>query len=179
MIFPASFHKRATFAVIAAPLLVVTASPAGAQDSAATGLVDALAACRAVAAAEERLACYDRASAALVAASESGEVQVVGREDIRKTRRGLFGFSLPRTGLFGGDGGAEETAITSTITQARRVGREEWLITIEEGSVWRVGDAPQRFRPRAGSTVEIERAAMGSFWIRVDGTTGVKGRRVE
>ena len=164
----------------AGALTVAFAAPVHAQERGGKALVEALAACRAIAASDERLSCFDRAAAALVSASESGTVQVVDREEIRKTRRGLFGFSLPRTGLFGGeDGEPEEKSISSTITEARMVGREEWLVRVEEGSLWRIADAPARFRPKVGSAVEIERAAMGSFWVRVDGKTGVKGRRVE
>lgn len=134
--------------------------------------------CQAIEAAEARLACYDREVAVVVAASESGEIQVVDKEDIRETRRGLFGFSLPKTGIFGGGDDEDDEVMTSQITSVRAIGREDYEITIAEGSVWQIKDPPRRFKPRVGDEVELEKAAMGSFWVRLNGQNGVKGRRI-
>lgn len=159
-------------------LLAAPASLALAQDTDGNEQLAALKNCQSIEAAEERLACYDREVAAVVSASDSGEIQVVDKEDIRETRRGLFGFSLPKTGIFGGSDEENDDAMTSQITAVRQVGREGYQITISEGSVWLVNDPPRRFKPKVGDEVELEQAAMGSFWVRLNGQNGVKGRRV-
>ena len=156
------------------------AIPAHAQETSADEPLQDLRECQAVANPEERLICFDTAVSQLVQASEAGDLRVVDREDIRETRRGLFGFSMPKLGLFRGSEDEDvDRVLNSTITEVRQVGRESYLLTIAEGSRWRVNDAPRRFRPEAGDAVDFERAALGSFWVRVNGTPGVKGRRVE
>ncbi len=156
--------------------------PVQAQDAGETEHLTALQQCRTVADDTARLACFDRETAVLIAATDSGDLQIVDREAVRETRRGLFGFSLPKLGIFGGnDDEGEELAkrLESEIVGVRSAGREAYLLTIAEGSVWRVSDAPRRFRPKVGDAVEFERAAMGSYWVRLNGQLGVKGRRVE
>lgn len=153
-------------------------SPAAAQEKDDDVQLAPLRECQAITDNEARLACYDREVAAVVAASDSGDIQVVDKEDIRETRRGLFGFSLPKTGIFGGGDDEDDEVMTSQITGVRTVGREGYQITIAEGSVWQINDPPRRFRPKVGDEVELERAAMGSFWFRLNGQNGVKSRRV-
>jgi hypothetical protein len=45
---------------------------------------------------EARLQCFEEATASLEQATDSGEVVVVDRAQIRESRRRLFGISLPR-----------------------------------------------------------------------------------
>ena len=49
----------------------------------------------------ERLACFDKAVGTIVAASDSDDLRIVDREEVRETRRKLFGFALPDLGIFG------------------------------------------------------------------------------
>jgi len=146
------------------------ASPAIAQD-APEGYLERLADCRAIADSEARLACYDREVGSVVAASEQGEVKMVSREDVRETRRRLFGS--------GSDDEALDT-LQTTITRVQPYGRKGYLITTQEGSVWRISSPPLRFaRPKTGQEVEFKAASLGSYFIRVNGQLGVKGVRVE
>src|SRR5829696_6737424 len=72
---------------------------------------EALVRCRAITGDAERLACFDRAAASLQAAAERRDVVVVDRQQVRESRRRLFGLPLPRLPIFGGgddDEGAEE-----------------------------------------------------------------------
>lgn len=156
-------------------------SPAGLyaqQNNGSADELQGLIECRAIAQDIERLACFDREVALVSAKQESGEVRVVRAEDIRETRRGLFGFSTPKTGLFASSDEADDK-LQSRITGVRQVRSDYWEVTIAEGSVWRASDTPRRFKPRVGDTVELERAALGSYWLRVNGTLGVKARRIE
>ena len=174
------------FTAVAGVCLLAAPTVAVAQDEASdTGSseFDGLKKCRAIAEDSARLACFDRAVGVVIAAEESGELRVVDKEAARKTRRRLFGFSLPDLGLFGGgdddDEKEELESLETTIASVRRVTRREYVFTTEEGAVWRIASLPSRIRPpQAGQPVEFKRASLGSFFIRLNGQLGVKGRRI-
>lgn len=171
-------HRSPARLCLAAAIALALPAPASAQDDkAGPDTLEALDACRAITDDSARLACFDREVASVLAERESGAIRVVDAEDIRETRRSLFGFSTPKTGLFASEG-EEEKRLQSTITSLRQVRADYWEVTIAEGSVWRASDTPRRFKPKVGDPVELEEAALGSYWLRVDGKTGVKARRI-
>ncbi|MES2444976.1 MAG: hypothetical protein V4574_19295 [Pseudomonadota bacterium] len=140
--------------------------------------------CRAVTDEKARLACFDSTVGQLDAARTSGAVVVVDREEVRKARRGLFGFSLPRLGLFGGGekGGEDAEEIKEINGVARSATRNAdggWIITLEDGARWEQTGAMVFGRsPRPGSKVTIKRGVLGSFKMSVDGSPAVKARRI-
>lgn len=159
--------------------------PAAAQkpDDAPGRVLGGLRACKGLADAE-RLACYDRAAAALDQAVETKEVTLLDKQEVRRTRRGLFGFTLPRIGLFSGDGddpkeAAEFSEITTTVASARLVenSRVEFRLADESGAVWRTTD-PLSFPPKAGASVRIRKGTLGNYFIRFNNERGVRGMRV-
>lgn len=157
--------------------LLVAAGPAHAQQAADDRLAP-LRACAAIADPAQRLACYDREAGVVVAAVNTGDVRLVERREVEQTRRSLFGFTVPRLGIFGDDEEAPDT-LETTITGVRSLGQDAWAIQVAEGSVWQITNAPSRLRtPKAGDAIVIKKAALGSFFIRIAGQTGVKGRRV-
>ena len=163
-------------AILAAALPVSGSAQEGevAQDQLA-----ALRECRTIAGDSSRLACFDAAAAEVISQADTGEFSIVDKEDIRSTRRGLFGFSLPKLGVFGaGDDEDIDTTMQSRITGVRQLRSDQWEIEIEEGSVWLANNTPRRFKPRVGADIELEKAALSSFWLRVDGQLGVKASRV-
>lgn len=166
-----------------AAVAFLAATPLAAQDAGneRPELLADLEACRAIAEADARLACFDRTSGAIIAANDSGEVRMVDRQAVEETRRGLFGFTLPKIGIFSGSGDDDEMdLLESTISGVSRVGRSGYRITIPEGSVWQINSAPSRLRPpRVGDTVVFKKASLSSFFIRIAGQMGVKGSRVE
>ncbi|UIP06553.1 hypothetical protein LY632_12800 [Erythrobacter sp. SDW2] len=174
--------RHIPLALLAVPL-VALAAPLAAQEQVvpnAEDTIDELRACRAIDDADARLACYDREVGKVITATEEGTLQVVDKADVEETKRGLFGFTLPKIKLFGGDDGDELTELETTITSVRRDGREAWVFTTKEGSVWRIAETKLGWRPpQEGQTVVLKKAAMGSFFIRVNGQIGVKGRRIE
>ena len=177
MINAGKFRITAASAIVAFtalfPLTVIAQEGAQSVDQ-----LQALRDCRAIEQNEARLACFDSAIDTVIAKQDSGEIRVVDKEDIAETRRGLFGFSMPRTGIFaGGDDEADEI-LNSTITSIRRIRSDEWEITLEAGSVWQASNTPRRFKPKVGDSVELEKAALSSYWFRVDGELGVKAKRV-
>ncbi len=164
---------------------VLAATPATSEDRAKEQHLDTLKQCQAIADPQQRLACYDGTVASVLAAVEQGEIRVMDKADVEKTRRGLFGFTLPKIGLFGGssdDSGKVEELETleSTITEVRQVGGDSWLFRIAEGDAqWQISNAPMRFSaPKVGDKVVFKRASFSSYFIRVGDQVGVKGRRV-
>lgn len=175
----------------AAPLVLAAlaaTSPLAAEDKKGeSAYVAALRACQGKTDPAERLACYDTAVAAMVSASTEGEVRVVDREEVRETRRKLFGFALPDFGIFGGkddkeDDGKEEeefTTLQTTVASVRYV-NSKLVITTAEGADWQLDEMPARLmKPKVGQSLEIKAGALSSYFLRIDGQKGVKGRRVK
>lgn len=170
-------------AMVLAPLATLAAQE---DKPTTTDHVAALRACQAEADGARKLACLERASGALVAAVDSGDLRLVDRQQREKQRRGLFGFSLPD--IFGGDdddkdGKPEMEAmqtLVSTITSVRQIDRKTYVFRIAEANAeWRIDEAPSRFiMPKVGETVEFKKAAMNSYFIRVGKQIGVKGKRI-
>jgi len=142
--------------------------------------------CRDVADAQARLACYDSQVGAMATASDNDEVVVLDKEELKKTRRSLFGFSFPRLPfLGGGDGEGKDDAaqaqvleITAKIDRATSLGYGKWAFTLDDGSQWQTTEAIPNRAPKAGMDIVIKRGAMGSFNGRVNAWQPVKMKRV-
>jgi hypothetical protein len=169
-------------AVTTAALMALPVAPAAGQNPAREGPPAAFARavqCRALANPQERLACYDREVAALEQAERTSEIRVVDRQQMRSTRRTLFGLSLPDINIFGGDDEGE--AVTEITSQLRSVSQDangKYLFELEDGARWRQIDSRDLVNPRAGQPIRIRRAAMGSFLANVGRQTAVRVRRV-
>ena len=174
--------------ILPLPILTIAllaASPAIAvqkgKPAATSPLVAALDACRKIADGAQRLDCYDRASAALVGATASGEVSVVDRGQMRQARRALFGYSMPKLPFFSGDRSGEDDKgeINSTIKSSRPIGYERFQIVLADGAVWETTQTYLSFsEPRKGQKIHIKRGPLGVYYLTVDGQVAVKGRRV-
>jgi hypothetical protein len=171
---------------IAAAAMLVIAAPLAAEDKPdESAYVAALRDCQGKTDPAERLACYDTAVASIVTASKEGDVRVVDREEVRQTRRKLFGFALPDLGIFGGKSDKDDpeqadefTTLQTTITGIKGTDRAIILVTAE-GAEWQLDELPARLlRPKVGQPVEIREGSLSSFFLRINGQKGVKGRRV-
>jgi len=174
-------NKLLPFGAITA--LAVLAVPAVAKDSPKQSpLVDALQSCRTIAEPAERLACYDRQAGALVDAATKGDVAVVDKSEVRKARKSLFGFAMPKIPFFSGDDTTDAVSETleSTIKSANGIGYGKFRMVIAEGNaVWETTESYGTMRePRAGDKIVIKRGPLGSFMLRIGSNRGVKGRRV-
>lgn len=173
----------ATLFIACAVILPFTAN---AQDKEGRGdaLVSAIAACRA-AAAEQRLACFERTTQPLIAARDAGEIRIVDREAVRQAKRSLFGFSLPHLNLFGT--GAEDPRagsdtdvkqISAVVTTAQAVPHGFWIFALAEGGVWQsIAESPT-FEPRKGDTITIKAGVLGHYTARVGNGRPVDVKRV-
>lgn len=144
-----------------------------------SALIDALAACSALADDAKRLACYDPAVKALADAGRTGELVVMSREDVRTTKRSLFGFSIPSLPFFRNDDKPDEGSeeIELTIKAANPISFGAYTLSFEDGSVWQTSEAVIR-PPKMGQKVTIKRGALGSYFMKVAGRF-VRGRRVK
>jgi hypothetical protein len=183
--------KRSNFLAAAVPAgiaaLFLIAGPAGAQDDGrvsskikSSPLIGKLETCTTITEDDERLACFDREVGALVGATNEGQIKVVQAEDIVQARRSLFGFSLPKLGLFGNGDKEKIRRLESSITRVQRVSANEWHFWIADGDAqWRIKNMEIGFQPPAsGDKVEFKPASMGTYWIRINGRTGVRGTRI-
>lgn len=170
--------KKWIAVVIASAL--VGAGSAGAKRPTETGTpaqVQRLMACRDIKAAEQRLACYDRETAAMNQAIASKDLVMIDKEKARAAGRSLFGFSIPNFGGLFGSGG-EISQIDGTI---KNIGRNQdggWVITLQDGSVWTQTDDWPGLDARPGKKVIVKRGVMGSFWLSIPGENGIKVKRI-
>lgn len=136
--------------------------------------------CRTVTDTAARLACYDRAVDALTAATASNEVVVVERQEVRKVRKGLFGFSLPKVGFLTGQPGnaedkADATELQGVITAARSIGNGKWRFSVDGAGTWETVETNMGFTdPLPGRKVMLEAGSLGGYFAKVE-----KGRRVQ
>ncbi|MEJ8405345.1 hypothetical protein WKI27_08285 [Brevundimonas vesicularis] len=166
-------------AVLSVTAVIFASNQAAAeQDLAPSGsdLIGAVTQCTTIAADAARLACFDAAAARLSAA---GEVAIVSRQDVQQNQRRLFGFNVTGLNPFSGSGESEELqSISATMTSARNLGRGEWSITLDDGSVWRKTDGVDvLFSANRQYPVTVRRAALGSYMMKVANDPPFRVRR--
>jgi hypothetical protein len=176
----AAGRRRLGFVAIAgaaalAPLLADAAPPL----TAAAPVVQSVIACKAVADPTERLACFDKAVAAMDEASGKGDLVTIDHEQRKTIRRQAFGLTLPSLSLF--DKGEKPETVNREsfkIEQAWIDAEGKWAFRLETGAVWRQTDTNALMRaPHAGSTADISKGVLGSFFMKVDGQLALRVRR--
>src|SRR5262249_54774891 len=127
--------RKAMLVVAAGALaLAVGADAKRPAQSGTPAQVQRLMACRNIAAADHRLACFDREAAAMDKAIASQDLVVVDKEKARAAGRSVFGFSIPNFGgLFGS--GADISQIDATIKSIAHNRDGGWVITLDDNSV--------------------------------------------
>jgi hypothetical protein len=177
-----------TSGVVAALLTAGTALAADKAKPRAAAL-QAVVDCRKVTDPNQRLACYDAATGSLEAAEASGDVVVVDREQVREAQRSAFGFNFRLPGFMTGGGGgeaggetkgstsAELDTLETTVSEARLV-NGKWVVRLPDGAIWNQTDNTFMPRPpKAGSKVVIKKAALGSYFMSLDGQRSVRAKR--
>jgi len=167
--------------VAAAGCLLTFAVPPSASAQDADYLAQ-LKACRSIEDEDDRLACYDAKVGAIVSASDAGDVRVVSREDVRLTRRQLFGTGAPELAILKSDGKDEVVTdlLETTITSARQLSGNSWRFTTAENAVWEISNPPRRIAPiNPGDKVVFKKASLGYYFVRINGQMGVKGKRIQ
>ena len=163
-------------------ILVAAAAPAAAKDKAPLprpAQIQELYNCRDIADPTARLACFDREVGELQTADTQRDITFADRETVKKTRRGLFGFTLPSLGLFGGDDDEDEIkSIDTTVASASQVDGARYRIVMADGSVWvQIDDRRMALAPRAGQKIQIKTASLGSYFLSLEGRPSIRVRR--
>lgn len=168
-------HLR--FIMPAATLALLGGAPALAKDkdvpTAPPPAYQAVLDCRSIADPAVRLACYDKQVTAMSDATQKKDLVVIDRATIRETKRGLFGISLPKIKIFGGNDDEEVNQIESTLTAAYSSKDGQSIFVLADGSRWKQTDGRFTY-PKAGQKVLVKRAALGSFMAQVNGQPGVR-----
>ena len=170
-----------------ASALLLMATPALAQDDddapARVPLIQQLYDCRAIADPTARLACFDRQVAAMETAETARDIRIVDREQVRETRRGLFGFSLGNINIFGDDDDEDEVAaeqvtqIDSTITGISMNGDGKYVFRLANDQRWYQTDPPRGRSPQVGMTITIRRASLGGYLANINERPAVRVMR--
>ena len=161
---------------VAIPVIVAVLLPGSAWADDVPPVVQHVLDCRRLADSAARLSCYDAQVDVLSAAQSRGDVVAVDREQVRQTRRRLFGFALPSLAIFGhhdDDHGRDQDdlrELNGTVAAATRGSEGEWIVTLQDGARWQQSDGTILGRaPRPGMAVLVRRASMGSFMMQVGG----------
>jgi hypothetical protein len=184
------------FWLLAAAFIV--AAPAAADP--ARDALSKIAKCADIAAAAERLQCYDTAAASAKTAlstpvQQPAEQQVAVRTEEEDEGGGIlewFGLSRPATKPeeFGKppapvqEGPKEISEISGSVLEFARNAYGRAIFILDNGQVWKQidGDQHEVAAPKEGEPmkVTIEKAIMGSFSLSIDGRRGiVKVRRIK
>jgi hypothetical protein len=167
--------RTTAIAVLTSLAALAAAGPSLAKDAKASEVraaaFKAVTDCRSLSDSTARLACYDDAVAKLDQAESSGQVVVLDREAAKAVKRQAFGFAIPSITLFSkGDKEEEVDRLAGTLKSARERADHRWVFTLDDGAVWRQIDTSQFLNdPKAGDSVEIKRASMGSYMLKVNG----------
>lgn len=136
-----------------------------------------LVACRALTAPDERLACYDREVARFERAEQTQQIIVIDRSEADATKRGLFGFKLPKLRLLGA-GPTELSQIDAVVAGVKRDADNRISFTLQDGAKWhQIDDRAVSLRMVQGTKVKIERAALGSFFATFDKFGSIRVKR--
>lgn len=133
-----------------------------------------------------RLGCYDnniRSAGAAPRNTIPGEVRVQSGGGAPVPGSGATGFgreNVRTADRFNAAPEGEAVEITARVSAVTERGPGIYLVTLEDGAEWLFtrGAGANFNPPRAGSTVEIQRGALGSFLLRYNNQVAVRVRRV-
>ncbi|MEO8811684.1 MAG: hypothetical protein ABI376_02075 [Caulobacteraceae bacterium] len=166
----------------AAALALLAGGPALAAKPAPPGAAPAVKAvldCRAIVDGPARLACFDTAVAAMDTAQTTGDLVTLDKAQRRAARRQAFGLPLPSLAFLDrGERPEEADRIVARVAAARADPYGKWTITLDDGAVWRqIDDNLLPDGPHPGSTAVISRAALGSFFMKIDRQQAIRVHR--
>lgn len=144
--------------------------------------IEALRTCRAIADVPARAACYDAATDALLSAARGRDIVVINKDEVRKTRRGLFGFALPRIPFLDGSGRGKDAdavdKLQTRIASVARAGFGKFRFTVEDGARWETVEPSSRLAPlEVGQPITLEKGLFGAYFL-VAGQARVQARRL-
>lgn len=141
----------------------------------ASGIAAEIAGCRVIKGSAERLACFDRAAAAL--AGSPAIAAPTPQPEARKEPRATFGLPPAAMAKAIEPERPDIAQIASTVVGLSSFGRDRWTVRLADGSTWRTTEAA-RLDPEQGDTVVIKRAALGTFRGSFQGARPVRMQRL-
>ena len=137
--------------------------------------VDGEIACIPVTEPTARLACMDKAAAALQAAAGSGSLVILERKQVEAAQRQNFGLGHAEAA---GTPPPPDQA-TFDVVAAAEGPDHHWILVLKEGGRWRLTDDQLLGRePKAGSKVRIRKTALGGYSMEIDGQPSLKASRI-
>lgn len=147
---------------------------------------DAIYACAEIIDDAQRLACYDDTVGRFEAAEKAGEVTTISKSEVKELSKESFGFSLPSLPRImmprsGGDDVAAVDKIEYAVSAIERTRNNKVRVTLENGQVWIQTDGKRvQYSKRLGvKDAVVQRAALGSFKMKLDGGTAFRVKRLE
>ena len=170
------------YLLITAASLVLATSSAEAKQPVASGTpanMQRLLGCRSIQDSAQRLACFDRETAAVDQAIARRDLVMIDKARATQAKKSLFGFSIPDFGgLFGG-ADDEVKEIASTVVTFSHNPYTGWTIKLADGSTWaQTDDAQLGLPPTKGQKVVVHRGSFGAFFLRLNGQPGYKVKRI-
>lgn len=120
-----------------------------------------------------RLACFDKSVRVMAESTQKKDVVVIDRATIRETKRGLFGISLPKIKMFGGNDDVEVNQIESSIASAHAAKDGFSVFVLADGSRWKQTEGRFTY-PKPGQKIVVKRAALGGFMANVNDQPGIR-----
>lgn len=160
-------------------LLAALCAPAYAAEVNRPKVYSDIVACRAISDAAARLQCFDAAATALETATENRQVVMLDQSEVRKTKRSLFGFSLPKIPFFGESDEEQEEEfkeIEGELANVQALPYGKYQFTVKDAGTWQTTQGISSIL-KNGKKFKIKRAAMGSFML-VMNNTGIRVKRV-
>lgn len=160
---------------LATVVFLHTAVRAQESVSVPAGPVADLLRCRELAGESARLTCFDAAVAGIEQAVRAGDLRVVDRAVLAEEQSARFGLREADRAR----GAVEQPEELSAAVKSAQKTLDGWVVTLEDGSVWRQIDArTSPVDPVVGQVVTIKRAALGSYRLLLNSNVGFRVRRV-
>lgn len=169
---------KLTYAVLIAGLCATSAHAAEKTVNRPKVYTD-IVACRALADASARLECFDATTKSLEEATESRQIVLLDQGEVRKTKRSLFGFSLPKIPFFGESDEEQEkefAEIEGELANVQSLAYGKYQFTVQDAGTWQTTQSISKIL-RNGTKFRLKRGALGSYML-VLGNTGIPVKRV-
>lgn len=169
---------KLTYAIVVSALCASSAQAADKEISRPKAYSDVVA-CRAILDNAERLRCFDAAAKTLEEATENRQLVVLDQGEVRKTRRSLFGFSLPNIPFFGGNDqeqANEFKEIEGELADVQALPYGKYQFTVKDAGTWQTTQGISKIL-KNGKPFKIKQGALGSYML-VMGNTGIRVKRV-
>lgn len=161
-----------------------SASPLAARSKPKAESFEQLIACQAITTDALRLACFDKQVTEMKAGADKDQLVVLDKAELQKTRRSLFGFSLPKLPFLGGsddekdEPGENITEIDAKIASTRSLADGRWQFVLDDESTWQTTEPSDAGSGTSGMPIHLRKAALGSYFGKIGQRRAVRMKRV-